>query len=765
MWGMLQILDYHRWRVKKVFPHKRRRHATYKRKPILYNQHEDQQHGVTEAEPLLVGQPSKKLHAAGKSSPKNRKKEPRTEKEFNNENSKGNSSMDYSKKNQASREYALHLEKDGKTTEAALNHKPMETNKHNRDISNKFEKHTDVFELLRVEKDLLLKFLRDIDFGGKKVQQASHINARLKKSGSFPLASTSQMRNISSRSLKHKQNEIWAFPKGEKLHAGTQESNMLVSSSVKDTSYEKSMPLASDLGVDSAMKQKAIISSGPSQGSNHKGWNQVVLHQFKVIKQKIKYVLVEFRKSGYQTTSAEAIHRRASPEYSIIKNEEEISQSLEDGVVQQFKRSKSSNETRASDYDSNKHDARLMRRTSSLNESLDRYTQLFEKSFSKDTKWQSSKSKSLKLTNEDKNHKNGHAPRFSRSNLSMPNLETLSFILQDALFDTNDIGTTVEAYNRVHRKSVSLPLKIDKSLDHFKEAEIVETVEGSNRDVNPSLLSDMIMEKIEEIDEEVTCDQKEEMHEPAVGDGSFPQEKEEMNNMTTNLSKEVMATLGTSFEDNKTGNAEGTELNSLGSTLDELETDLSYKGNVYHSLPDSSSDRNASVTAEDTDNTSNFKYVKNVLEFSGFLGNEHTQKRYTVDQPLKPSIFQDLDATLCHEIEPSEETISHQLLFNLVNEVLLEIYGRSPTYFPRPFSFNPRFHPMPKGNYLLDEVWNSVNSYLTLRPELDQTLEDVIGRDLAKGKGWMILQEEEEYVALELEEMIMDDLLDEFIFS
>ncbi|XP_003543514.2 protein TRM32 isoform X2 [Glycine max] len=751
MWGMLQILDYHRWRVKKVFPHKRRKHATYKRKPILYDQHEDQQHGVTEAESLLVGQHSEKLHAAGRSSPKNRKKEPCTEKKVNNENSKGGRTMDYSRKNQASNEYALHLEKDGKTTEDDLNHKPMETNKHNRNISNKFEKHTDVFELLRVEKDLLLKFLRDTDFGGKKVQQASHINARLTKSGSFPLASTSQMRNISSRSLKHKQNEIWALPKGEKLHAGTQESNMSVSSSVKDNSYENPMPLASDLGVDSTMKQKAFFSLRPSQGSNHKGWNQAVLHHFKVIKQKIKHALVEFRKSGCQATSAEAIHHRDSPEYSMNKNEEEISQSLEDGVVQQFKRSKSSNETRASDYDSNKHDARLMRRTSSLNESLDRYTQLFEKSFSEDTKWQSSKSKSLKLTNEDKIHKNGHTPRFSRSNLSMPNLETLGFILQDALFDTNDIGNKVEAYNRVHRKSVSLPLKIDRSLDHFKEAEIVETVEGSERDVNPNLLSDKIMEKI---DEEVTCDQKEDMNEPAVGDGSFPEEKEEMSNMTTYLRKEVMATLETSFEDTKTSH-EGTKLNSLRSTLDELETDLSY-----------SSDRNASVTAEDTDNTSDFKYVKNILEFSGYLRNEHTQMPYTVDQPLKPSIFKDLDATLRHEIEPSEEeTINHQLLFNLVNEVLLEIYGRSPTYFPRPFSFNPRLHSMPKGNYLLNEVWNSVNSYLNLKPELDQTLDDVVGRDLAKGKGWMILQEEEEYVALELEEMIMDELLDEFIFS
>ena len=42
------------------------------------------------------------------------------------------------------------------------------------------------------------------------------------------------------------------------------------------------------------------------------------------------------------------------------------------------------------------------------------------------------------------------------------------------------------------------------------------------------------------------------MHEPAVGDGSFPEEKEEMSNMTTYLRKEVMATLETSFEDTKT---------------------------------------------------------------------------------------------------------------------------------------------------------------------------------------------------------------------
>jgi hypothetical protein len=72
---------------------------------------------------------------------------------------------------------------------------------------------------------------------------------------------------------------------------------------------------------------------------------------------------------------------------------------------------------------------------------------------------------------------------------------------------------------------------------------------------------------------------------------------------------------------------------------------------------------------------------------------------------------------------------------------------------------------MPKGNYLVNEVWNNVSSYLSLRPELDETLDDVVGRDLTKGTGWMNLQQEEECVALELEEMIIDDLLDEIIFS
>lgn len=170
----------------------------------------------------------------------------------------------------------------------------------------------------------------------------------------------------------------------------------------------------------------------------------------------------------------------------------------------------------------------------------------------------------------------------------------------------------------------------------------------------------------------------------------------------------------------------------------------------------------------DVETDSDFNYVKHIIEVSGFMENEHTQMWHTENQPLKPSLFKDLEASLFKEIECSGKEISihndHQLLFNIVNEVLLEIYEGSSTYFPRPFSFNLRLRPVPKGSHLLKEVWTRVNSYLSLRPELDQTLDDVVGRDLARS-GWMNHQWEEECVALELEDMIVDDLLDEIIFS
>ncbi|MED6181823.1 hypothetical protein PIB30_023034 [Stylosanthes scabra] len=710
MWSLLNILDYHHWHVRKVFANKKKRHARYKRNTILHNQGEE--YGSPEAEKLLVAQGGDEK---GKRYQKHEQKEQDREIRLKEGNYKG--------------EYALHVEKDGKKTQER-------PNKPDRDSANVFKNHGDVLGVVRVEKDLLLKFLRELDSEGKNLHQASHPEARLTKSGSFPLTSSSQMRSITpSSSLEHKKTEVWATPKGERLLDSTQ--------------TIKPVPLASDHAAVSARKQK------PADGLNHKGWNEMVLHRFRVIKQKIKHTLLELRKNG---------HQRDSSEYNSITNDvKEALQSLDDGVVREYIRSKSLKETKSSDsdYASNRQEAqRLVRRTTSLNESMDKYTRLFEKSFNdSDVKWHSSKSKSLRLTSEDKMISD-HASRFSRSNLSLPNIEALSFIVHEALVDMKDKTGTDEPDNGVERKLVALPSKKDKSIDHVEETEITETAKDASGDMNPSPLSnDQVVDKIEEA---VTSEKVEDTyeHEPARGDGIFPQEKEEIG----------MAIVETNSDADATHHTEGRELDIQGSSMDELKTESPSKESIYSSpssLPNAN-DSTENVTNkspenifQDIDNDSNFRYVKAILQFSGFMENDQILTRHTIDQRLKPSLIMEMESS----IEDNTKANDQQLLFNLVDEVLLDIYDRSSNHFPRPFAFNYRLHPVPKGHYLLNEVWSSVKSYLSLRPELDQTLDDVVRCDLARRSSWMNLQQEEEQVAIELEDMILDDLLDELVFS
>ncbi|GJU54175.1 hypothetical protein Tco_1227889 [Tanacetum coccineum] len=103
----------------------------------------------------------------------------------------------------------------------------------------------------------------------------------------------------------------------------------------------------------------------------------------------------------------------------------------------------------------------------------------------------------------------------------------------------------------------------------------------------------------------------------------------------------------------------------------------------------------------------------------------------------------------------------HLLLFDLVNEALLEIHNNTYTYCPHPLTYRSNVHPMPVGFRVLEEVWDLVNIYLRWNQELQPSLDDAVSRDLAKGDEWMNLQADAEFVGIELEEMIADDLLDE----
>ncbi|KAK9280481.1 hypothetical protein L1049_014173 [Liquidambar formosana] len=171
----------------------------------------------------------------------------------------------------------------------------------------------------------------------------------------------------------------------------------------------------------------------------------------------------------------------------------------------------------------------------------------------------------------------------------------------------------------------------------------------------------------------------------------------------------------------------------------------------------------------DKKNGADFSYVREILEQSGVIGSEYIGTCPLVDQPLNPAVIEEAEACLPNEPESSGEEVyvscDHNLLFDLVNEALLEINERSDTYCPRPLSSSCRIHPIPMGYRVLEEVWASISCYLSSRQELEQSFDHVVAQDLAKGDGWMNLQLETECVALELEDIIFDELLGEIICS
>ncbi|KAL8197925.1 hypothetical protein R6Q57_030083 [Mikania cordata] len=156
-----------------------------------------------------------------------------------------------------------------------------------------------------------------------------------------------------------------------------------------------------------------------------------------------------------------------------------------------------------------------------------------------------------------------------------------------------------------------------------------------------------------------------------------------------------------------------------------------------------------------------FQFVKQVLEKSGFLLGFGEWYR-----PMDPLLFEEvetcfLQAKYLDSIKEEEVKINdhHLLLFDLVNEALLEIHNTTHTYCPHLLTTRSKLSPMPVGYRFLERVWVIVNMYLSW------SFDDAMSRDLAKGNGWMNLHADAEFVGMQLEELLVDDLLDELVFD
>ncbi|CAI0408313.1 unnamed protein product [Linum tenue] len=153
------------------------------------------------------------------------------------------------------------------------------------------------------------------------------------------------------------------------------------------------------------------------------------------------------------------------------------------------------------------------------------------------------------------------------------------------------------------------------------------------------------------------------------------------------------------------------------------------------------------------------KYIKDVLLDSGLNWDEFYLMSDSSDQILNPSS--------CHELEfyPDQFCNDKQLLFNCIDEVLMEVYdfyfGSSPGLsLGNPASTRP----IPDMNHTIDEVCERLHWHLRLLPS-PRTLDQVVKRDMAKNGSWMDLRRDSETALVDICEDIFERLIEETVFG
>ncbi|KAF2282598.1 hypothetical protein GH714_043227 [Hevea brasiliensis] len=172
----------------------------------------------------------------------------------------------------------------------------------------------------------------------------------------------------------------------------------------------------------------------------------------------------------------------------------------------------------------------------------------------------------------------------------------------------------------------------------------------------------------------------------------------------------------------------------------------------------STADMGTPLKAYIAEKESIFEYVKAVVQASEENWDEFYIMSSSSDPLLDPSIFDEV------EFFPNQLCYDNKLLFDCINEVLMEVYGR---YFGCPLGLSfakPTVRPAPDMKNAIHEVWEGVYWYLLPLP-LPHTLEQKVKKDMAKTGTWMDLRYDSEAMIIEIGDAIFKDLMEETMLS
>ena len=144
--------------------------------------------------------------------------------------------------------------------------------------------------------------------------------------------------------------------------------------------------------------------------------------------------------------------------------------------------------------------------------------------------------------------------------------------------------------------------------------------------------------------------------------------------------------------------------------------------------------------------------IRAVLQISGLNWDELSRKWHLLDQMLDSSLFENV------VVWPEKSSTDRKLLFGYISEVLLEIYQCYFRCSPWVSLLNPRPRLALLSKNMVHDVLRHVDWQL-LSELPQQTLQQLVEKDLAKSGTWMDIRLDAEEVVTKLVDNILDDLV------
>lgn len=152
------------------------------------------------------------------------------------------------------------------------------------------------------------------------------------------------------------------------------------------------------------------------------------------------------------------------------------------------------------------------------------------------------------------------------------------------------------------------------------------------------------------------------------------------------------------------------------------------------------------------------EHISALFGTSGLNWDELSRKCHSSDQLLDRSLFDKLkmpDSQFCGD---------WMLLFDFINEVLAEICQYTSGCSPWVSCIKPIIGPLPVGKTIIHEVIKRVDWYLLSQSPL-QTLKQIFEQDLTRSRTWLDIRNENEDIAIETAEGVLEELLVEIVFE